>query len=81
MRISTEPGDPAYRTDCYKWDVTLDGDVVKDCITADEEQSLVVVLVRDEHTNKFKIDPVHQKIVTEVKRGLVHLAERKEKFQ
>jgi hypothetical protein len=81
MRISTEPGDPAYRPDCYKWDVTLDGAMVRDCITADEEQSLVVVLVRNKDTGDFEIDPVQQKIVTEVKRGLVHLAERKEKFQ
>jgi len=78
MRISTEPGDIGYTQTSYKWDVSLDGKQIRDCVTADEEQGLVVVLVRDED-GQLAIED--DKIKTRVKRGMVHLTERKEKFQ
>jgi hypothetical protein len=36
MRISIDPDDPGYRDDATLWRVLVDGEIVHDCITADD---------------------------------------------
>lgn len=48
MRISVIPGDVGYRQDARLCIVTLDGDVVRDVIMANDENGIVVTVKRDE---------------------------------
>lgn len=45
MRISTEKIDPGYIHDAYNYLAYLDGKPVMECVTADEEQGFVKVII------------------------------------
>ncbi len=48
MRISADKTDPGFRPDWWRYAAYLDGREIPMCITADEEQGFVIVLLCDE---------------------------------
>jgi len=47
MRISTDKFDVGYVPDSAFYEVYLDGDYLKDCVTADDELGIAICHVRD----------------------------------
>ena len=56
MRVSTDPIDQGFRADAYRFEAWLDGVKQPDCITADEEKGLVILVSRDANGNIRKDD-------------------------
>lgn len=49
MRVTVDPKQPNPLPDPWNWEVFLDGDKQRMCITADEERGYVDVALLDEH--------------------------------
>lgn len=75
MRLSSDRADPGFLPALVgpaprpRFDVTLDGELVQGVVTADEEEGLVVVHVRDEdggfrHREGVVLREVHRGVVT-----------------
>ena len=64
MRVSTLENDPGFTWD-RRWRVTLDGEEVRDCFTADDVEGVVVVLARPRRVG------ADRRPVTETRRGAV----------
>jgi hypothetical protein len=55
MRVSIDANDPGFNPRRSMASVVLDGEVLHDCITADEEEGMVLVYARDA-TGNFILD-------------------------
>lgn len=51
MRLSAYPAHPDYKTEWLPCHVFLDGELVSDCVYADDERGLVFVHARDRQGN------------------------------
>ena len=47
MRVSVKKTDIGYVDDPMNYEVSLDGEILKNCITADEEEGMVIVYDTD----------------------------------
>ena len=47
MRISVNKNDKGFREDVFMYEAFLNGNLVKDCITADEERGVVICYARN----------------------------------
>lgn len=72
MRVSATQGDPGYLRDCQNVEITLDGERVVRCLTADEEEGFVEVLVADDE-GWLVLNETGDEFVTEVRRGVVRV--------
>lgn len=72
MRLSVDAEDPGYSPAARGATVFLDGVMVRDCVTADDERGEVIVFKHDAD-GKPLIDWVNQCIVKERRRGQVRI--------
>lgn len=75
MRTSVDPQDPGHKNfSPGKWDIYLDGKLVRYCITADEEEGFVLFHAADE-TGKILIDKAINETIKQTSRGKVQIVE------
>lgn len=72
MRVSVTPGDPGYQRDTQNFQITLDGERVERCLTADEEEGFVEVLAVDD-AGEIVLNATRDEFVTEIRRGVVRV--------
>jgi hypothetical protein len=73
MRVSTNKNDVGYLPDSRDYQVTLDGMVLKDCITADEERGTVLMCLRTD-TGGLAHTADGRDLLTGERKGLVKIS-------
>lgn len=75
MRLSVKESDKGYSKDAYMYEVYLDGNLLYDCFTADEELGEAHCYVKDDD-NRVKLDN-YLEIKTVIVNGTVKLVKVK----
>jgi hypothetical protein len=72
MRLSADPRDPGYHKLAHMTGITitLDGEPLRDVVTADEDLGIVLVQVRD-RDGHFVLDGSRARIATRIRKGKV----------
>ena len=72
MRLSVRRNDPGYHPEAFGAEVYLDGQIIDDCITADEEKGEVFILKRNT-LGEYIINAEGANIAEERKTGKVQI--------
>ena len=72
MRLSVKKSDPGYRPDAHQYKPYLNGVLVKNCFTADEDRGYVLVYKTDENGN-YLLNELRTEILTKKLFGKVEL--------
>ncbi len=72
MRLSCNLSDPGFSPECFKFDIFFNGEILNNCITADEEEGFALVYRTDEN-GRYTLNENNTEILKDILEGCIRI--------